>query len=310
MTAEHATITIGVPEEQMLARLAPAPDGVDLVVWTPDDPPLDRPIDLLVLPYSTSAAMLRDLAGVQVGAVQSQSLGYDGVSEVLPPGIAYCNAVGVHEGPTAELAVGLILASERGLDVMARAQPAGGWDRQWSPGLLGRSVLIIGVGGVGGAVEKRLAPFDPTITRVARSARADESGPIHSMDSLPELLPLADIVVIAVPLTTETTGLVSADFLDQLKPGALLVNVSRGAIVDTEALTERVRSGAIRAALDVIEPEPLPADHPLWTLPGVIITPHVGGNVSSMTSRIDPIVRRQIDRLRNGLPPLDVVVTN
>jgi phosphoglycerate dehydrogenase-like enzyme len=310
MTAEHATITIGVPEEQMLARLAPAPDGVDLVVWTPDDPPLDRPIDLLVLPYSTSAAMLRDLAGVQVGAVQSQSLGYDGVSEVLPPGIAYCNAVGVHEGPTAELAVGLILASERGLDVMARAQPAGGWDRQWSPGLLGRSVLIIGVGGVGGAVEKRLAPFDPTISRVARSARADESGPIHSMDSLPELLPLADIVVIAVPLTTETTGLVSADFLDQLKPGALLVNVSRGAIVDTEALTERVRSGAIRAALDVIEPEPLPADHPLWTLPGVIITPHVGGNVSSMTSRIDPIVRRQIDRLRNGLPPLDVVVTN
>jgi phosphoglycerate dehydrogenase-like enzyme len=294
----------------MLARLAPAPDGVDLVVWTPDDPPLDRRIDLLVLPYSTSATTLRDLAGVQVGAVQSQSLGYNGVSEVLPPGIAYCNAVGVHEGPTAELAVGLILASERGLDVMARAQPAGGWDRQWSPGLLGRSVLIIGVGGVGGAVEKRLAPFDPTITRVARSARADESGPIHSMDSLPELLPLADIVVIAVPLTTETTALVSADFLDRMKPGALLVNVSRGAIVDTEALTERVRSGAIRAALDVIEPEPLPADHPLWTLPGVIITPHVGGNVSSMTSRIDPIVRRQIDRLRSGLPPLDVVVTN
>jgi phosphoglycerate dehydrogenase-like enzyme len=245
-----------------------------------------------------------------VSVVQSQSLGYDGVADALPPGIAYCNAVGVHEGPTAELAVGIILSSERGLNVMARTQSSGAWDRQWYPGLIGRSVLIIGVGGVGGAIEKRLVPFDATITRVARTARADESGPIHSMDSLPELLPLADIVVLAVPLTAETTGLVSGDFLDRMKRGALLVNVSRGTIVDTAALTERVRSGQVRAALDVMDPEPLPADHPLWTLPGVVITPHVGGFVWSMTNRIDPIVRRQIDRLRNGLPPLDVVVKN
>jgi phosphoglycerate dehydrogenase-like enzyme len=310
MTGQHRTITVAVPDEQMLARLAPVPDGVELVVWTTDDSPLDRPIDLLVLPYSTSSDALPRLADSTVSVVQSQSLGYDGVTDALPPGIAYCNAVGVHEGPTAELAVGIILASERGLDVMARTQPSGAWDRQWYPGLIGRSVLIIGVGGVGGAVEKRLVPFDATITRVARTARADESGPIHSMDSLPELLPLADVVVLAVPLTTETSGLVSGDFLDRMKPGALLVNVSRGAIVDTAALTERVRSGQVRAALDVMDPEPLPADHPLWTLPGVVITPHVGGFVWSMTNRIDPIVRRQIDRLRNGLPPLDVVVTS
>jgi phosphoglycerate dehydrogenase-like enzyme len=95
-----------------------------------------------------------------------------------------------------------------------------------------------------------------------------------------------------------------------MRPGALLVNVSRGAIVDMAALTERVRSGAVRAALDVMEPEPLPADHPLWTLPGAVVTPHVGGFVSSMPARMDPIVRRQIARLRDGLPPLDVVVTN
>ncbi|QNE45575.1 hydroxyacid dehydrogenase [Glaciihabitans sp. INWT7] len=302
------TFLIAVPDAAMLDRLTPAGEGVEIIVWTTDDPPLDRPIDLLVLPYSVSAEALPRLAASRVSLVQSQALGYNGVAEVLPPGIRYANAVGVHEGPTAELAVGLILDSQRGLDVMARAQPAGLWKRDWYPGLLGSAVLIVGVGGVGAAIEKRLAPFDVDITRVARTARTDALGTIHSLGELPDLLPLADIVVIAVPLTAETTNMVDGPFLGRMKAGALLVNVSRGAIVDTDALTERTRSGAIRAAVDVIEPEPLPADHPLWKTPGVIITPHIGGNISSMPSRVDPLVREQIRRLHEHHEPLNIVV--
>ena len=304
------TLTIAVPDQAMLDRLSTTETETELVVWTTDDAPLGRPIDLLVLPYSVSPNTLPKLAGAQVSVVQSQALGYDGVAELLPAGITYCNAVGVHEGPTAELALALILSSQRGLDVAARAQPAGLWKRDWYPGLLGSSVLIIGVGGVGSAVEERLVPFDVTITRVARSERTDDHGLIHAVTDLPKLLPLADIVVIAVPLTAATTNLVSGDFLDLLAPGALLVNVSRGAIVDTDALTERARTGAIRVAIDVVEPEPLPADHPLWSIPGVLITPHLGGNISSMPSRVDPLVRQQIALLQSSRPPLNVTIQN
>ncbi|MES2093578.1 MAG: NAD(P)-dependent oxidoreductase [Actinomycetota bacterium] len=307
------TITVAVPDAAMLDRLRldrlrPVVDDVILEVWTTDDPPLDHPVDMLVLPYSVSAAALPKLAHSPVSVIQSQSLGYDSVERSLPAGLVYCNAVGVHEGPTAELAVALILESQRGLDVVARAQPSGSWARGWYPGLLGRSVLIVGVGGVGEAVAARLEPFGVTISRVARSAREDARGSIHSIADLPQLLGRADIVVLGVPLTEETTGMVDAAFLAHLKPGALLVNVSRGAIVDTDALTDAVRSGALRAALDVVEPEPLPPDHPLWILPGVIITPHIGGNISSMPSRVDPLVREQIERLLNNLEPLNIVV--
>ena len=260
------------------------------------------------MPYSASTAPLGALAHSSVSVIQSQSLGYDGVKETLPAGLAYCNAVGVHEGPTAELAVALILESQRGLDVIARAQPSGGWQRDWYPGLLGRSVLIIGVGGVGEAVAARLEPFGVSLSRVARTAREDQRGVIHSLSDLPTLLSEAHIVVLGIPLTAETTGLVDAAFLGQMKADALLVNVSRGAIVDTAAVTARVASGAIRIALDVVEPGPLPPEHPLWTLPGVIITPHLGGQVASMASRIDPLVRLQISRLRSGLSPLHIIV--
>jgi len=307
------TITVAVPDAAMLERLSPGADNnslddLRLEVWTTDDPPLGHPVDLVVLPYSVSAAALPTLADSPVSVIQSQALGYDAVAQALPAGLVYCNAVGVHEGPTAELAVALILESQRGLDVVARAQPSGSWRRDWYPGLLGRSVLIIGVGGVGGSVAARLEPFGARITRVARTAREDGRGAIRSLADLPELLAEADIVVLGIPLTPETTGMVDAAFLGRMAPGALLVNVSRGAIVDTEAMTASVAAGAIRVALDVVDPEPLPPDHPLWTLPGVIITPHLGGQVASMASRIDPLVREQISRLRNGLPPLNIVV--
>ncbi len=303
-------IVVALPETAMLRRLSPAPDDVTFIVWVPDDTPPPHRIDLLVLPYNPSPTMLAQLGSLDIGLVQSQTLGFNGVAELLPPHIPYANVVGVHEAPTGELAVALILESQRGLDLMARAQPSGSWVRDWHPGLLGCSVLIIGVGGVGQAVASRIRPFGVTLTRVARTARRDGNGDIRAMADLTELLATADIVVIAIPLTEETDGLVDARFLANMKRGSLLVNVSRGAIVDTDALTDRVESGELRAALDVTEPEPLPPEHALWRLPGVIITPHIGGNVRTMSSRVDPIVRQQIAHILAGKPPVSVVVNH
>jgi phosphoglycerate dehydrogenase-like enzyme len=297
-------ITVALPDDAMLARLRPTVDtDVDLVVWRAGDEPIGRVIDLLVIPYVVTYDALTQLAG-EVRYVQSQSLGYDGAANFVPDGVAFCNAVGVHEAPTAELALTLVLASQRGWPEVGRNQAAENWERPAYPGLIGRRVLLVGVGGIGREVEKRMAGFGATLTRVARTARND----IHSVDELPALLPDADIVIIAVPLSDETRGLVNAAFLDQLPGGALVVNVSRGPIVDTDALVERVRSGALRSALDVFDPEPLPAGHPLWSLPGSLVSPHLGGNVLSMLDRIDPLVVEQIGLLRQGLPPKHIVI--
>ena len=298
------TITVAVPDAAMRARLAPAvPNEVELVVWRPGDPELDRTIDLLVMPYTVSYESLKDLGG-RVLHVQSQSLGYDGAENFLPDELTFSNAVGVHEAPTAEMAMTLILASQRGWPDVGRNQDSQNWDRPMWPGLIGRRVLLIGVGGIGREFEARIAGFGAELTRVARTAR-DE---IHGIDELPGLLPNADIVVLAVPLNDDTRGLVNADFLDRLPAGALVVNVSRGPIVDTDALVARVRSGDVRCALDVVDPEPLPAGHPLWSLPGSLISPHLGGAVQSMNSRVDPLVIDQIDRLRRGERPRNIVI--
>lgn len=298
------TLLAAVPDAAMRDRLAPSiPPGTELVVWRPGDHPLDRMIDLLVLPYVVTYAPLASLDGA-VRHVQSQSLGYDGASEFLPAGVTFSNAVGVHEGPTAEMAMTLILASQRGWPAVGRSQVEGKWDRHMYPGLIGARLLLIGVGGIGSELEKRITGFGVELTRVARTARDG----IHSVAELPELLPHADIVVLAVPLSDETKGLVDSAFLDRLPAGALVVNVSRGPIVDTDALVDHVRSGAVRAALDVVDPEPLPDGHPLWSLPGSLISPHLGGAVRSMNTRVDPLVLHQLERLAAGEQPDHIVL--
>ncbi|HEY4269606.1 MAG TPA: 2-hydroxyacid dehydrogenase [Galbitalea sp.] len=302
------TITLALPDQEtsdrLRGRLGDRLDSaVDVVIWRAGDAPLDLPIDLLVLPYVVKYELLAGLTG-EVRYVQSQALGYDGVTDHLPAGVSFCNAVGVHEAPTAELAITLTLASQRGWPQVGRNQVAESWDRFTYPGLIGARVLLIGVGGIGREVERRLAGYEVELTRVARSARDG----IHAISELPALLPDADIVILAVPLSDETTGLVDGAFLDLLPHGALVVNVSRGRIIDTDALVEHVRSGAVRSALDVVDPEPLPAGHPLWSLPGSLISPHLGGSVQSMPSRIDPLIVRQVDRLIAGQKPDHIVI--
>ena len=301
------SVTVAVPTEEIRARLGELP-GAEVVVWDIGDAPLDRHIDLLLARYFLPAEALAGLSATAVSAVQSQSLGYDQVTDYLPAGITFCNAVGVHEASTAELALALTLASRRGFAEARDAQVRSSWEHTRQPGLQGSSVVLIGVGGVGAATARRLVPFDVTLTLVARTARETELGSVHGLDELPRILPTADIVILAVPLTPETTGLVSADLLAHLGHGALVVNVSRGGVIDTDALVDAVRTRGVMAALDVTDPEPLPPDHPLWTLPGVIITPHVGGDTGAMDRHVDRLVGEQVERLVRGETLQHVVI--
>ncbi len=246
-------------------------------------------------------ALMSRMPNLQV--VQLLTAGYDNALAHLPSGVTLCNAGGVHDASTAELAVGLILASQRGLDDFARAMPQGTWLYARREALADKRVLIVGAGGIGRALQARLEPFEAEVTLVGRTARDD----VHAVADLPALLPASDIVILAVPLDASTRGMVDTAFLARMADRALVVNVSRGPVVDTDALTEQVASGRIRAALDVTDPEPLPSGHPLWTLPGVLISPHVGGNTSAFLPRAHRLVAEQLERFARGEPIAHVV---
>lgn len=235
--------------------------------------------------------------------VQLLTAGYDNALVHLPPGVTLCNAGGVHDASTAELAVGLVIASLRGLDAFARAMPTGSWLHGRREALADKRVLVVGAGGVGQAVRRRLEPFEVEVRVVGRMPREG----VHGAAELPGLVPWADVVILAVPLTEQTRGLVDMHFLASMRTGALLVNVSRGPVVDTDALVDQVAAGRIVAAMDVTDPEPLPADHPLWGLPGVLISPHVGGNTSAFLPRARRLVADQLQRFAQSEPLAHVV---
>ncbi len=301
-------LVVSVPTEELAADLGEVPAGVELVVWPMDAAaPRDR-FDIVVPPYMSMAKVLERLEGIEVGLVQGQSIGFDGVADILPEGLTFANAASVHETSTAELAVGLAIAAQRHLDDFARDTAAGRWAPVFAQSLADRRVLLLGYGGVGKAVAARLAPFEVELTPVASRAREEDGMAVHGVDELPDLLPHAEIVIVTLPGGESTQGLVDDAFLSALPDGALLVNVGRGTIVDTDALVDHVRRGRIRAALDVTDPEPLPEGHELWGLPGVLIAPHVGGASSAMRPRVAKLVRTQIERLAAGEPPLNVVL--
>lgn len=300
------SLRLSLPDDRTLDRFTDLED-VGLVVWDfAGPPPEGAPIDLAVRPYVLQGD-LSVLDPARVRAVQTQALGYDDAVGHVPEGIAWCNAVGVHEGPTAEIAVGLLIGAQRGLDDFARAMPEGRWVRGWHHGLLGSRVMLLGYGGIGVEVHRRLEGFGVDLVRVARTARRDEHGSIHGIDELPALLPDVDAVVVAVPYGPETHHLVDDAFLAAMRSGALVVNVARGKVADTDALVRHASDGHVRVASDVWDPEPLPPDHPLWTTPGVFVSPHVGGAVTTMHDRVEALVREQVARLQAGRPLLNVV---
>jgi phosphoglycerate dehydrogenase-like enzyme len=301
-------ITIALPDQQMHDRLAQHLTEVNLIVWGVGDGAPPQHIDLAVLGYLGASNELGAFAGLDVAALQSQSLGYDGVVDLLPSGITLCNAVGVHEASTAELAVGMIISEQRGFSEHFTNQQTATWNQHEHIGVAGTTIIIVGAGGVGNQIADKLAPFEANVVRVARTGRSDARGAVQSMDALPALLAKADVVAIAVPLSHETTGLVDSEFLATMKPGALLVNVARGKVVDTDALVAAASAGHVRAALDVTDPEPLPDGHPLWSTSGITITPHIGGYTSAMHGRVDAVVREQARRLLAGESLAHVVV--
>jgi phosphoglycerate dehydrogenase-like enzyme len=286
------------------AEVEGLPDAFRYEFWDgTDDYPAD-PADAVfyVVPYMkgpvAGARPLPLMRNVEV--IQTLSAGVDHIAphlDRLPPGVRLCNARGVHEASTAELALALILASLRGIPRFVAGQQEEKWHAGFYPALADRTVLIVGYGSIGAAVEDRLTPFECDVVRVARSARTGPRGPVHAMDELPALLPGADVVVLTTPLTDQTRGLADAPFLAAMKDGALLVNMARGPVVDTKALLAETESGRLTAALDVTDPEPLPPGHPLWHAPGVLISPHVGGSTSAASP--------PGSRWRTSSPPAD-----
>ena len=221
----------------------------------------------------------------------------------LPEGVVLCNARGAHTPSTAEWVMAAVLAAQRGIPFFTREQDAGRWSFRTQHTLFGARVLIVGAGDIGRAVTRMLDGFGVTVDLVARTARDG----VHATSELPRLLPDADVVVLVVPVTPETTGMVDAAFLAAMKDDALLVNAARGVVVDTDALLAELTRGRLRAALDVTDPEPLPEGHPLWSAPGLLLTPHVGGEIPGTVERGAASVIAQLERVLAGRPLADVV---
>ncbi|MFJ2741443.1 2-hydroxyacid dehydrogenase [Streptomyces sp. NPDC087440] len=289
-----------------------AEHGLVYRVWDGEEEFPGDPADceFYVVPYMKGADVaLRPVPEMtSLRVVQTLTAGVDDVRDAVPHGVRLCNARGVHEASTAELALTLVLASLRGIPGFVDGQRQEEWRSGFYPALADRSVLIVGYGSIGAAIEDRLTPFEcARVARVARSARTTERGDVHAFTELPRLLTEADVVILSMPLTDDTAGMVDSAFLGRMKDGALLVNVARGPVVDTKALLAEVGSGRLRAALDVTDPEPLPAGHPLWHAPNTLITPHVGGSSSAFLPRAKRLIARQVSRFAAG-EALDNVV--
>lgn len=307
--------TIAFPDSELMGHVdARVPDhqhaDLRFVVWSAEhqDPTVSREsIDAIVLPYldaGPTAQMLDRLPNLKL--IQMQSTGYDLVADYVGK-VAVATASGVHAGATAELAVALTLARLRGIDDAAREMLEQKWNHTRRSSLEDRRVLLVGVGGIGREISKRLEPFGVELTRVASRGRTDAQGTVHGTDELPSLLGKAEVVILITPLSASTHHLVDAEFLAALPDGALIVNVARGKVVDTNALVAELSTGRLHAALDVVDPEPLPADHPLWTTPNTLLTPHIGGDTSAFTPRIEALLAEQLRTIQSGQPLLNLV---
>ena len=301
---------VWLPWDRPAEFLGELPKGVEVDVfdsYSPSEPESLAEVEFYVPDYMARnprvIEVIRDMPSLRV--VQTQTAGYENFLPYVPDGVTLCNAHGVHDASTTELAMTLILASYRRIPSAVRAQDRGEWlsYETYDDSLADRTVLIVGYGSIGQTLERRLTPFECEVLRVARQERPG----VAAVERLPELLPRADVVVLTTPATPETTRMVDAGLLARMKDGALLVNVSRGVVVDTDALVAELQSGRLRAALDVTDPEPLPAGHPLWSAPNLLITPHRGGASTAFSPRIASLVRDQLTRYVAGEPLANVV---
>ena len=276
--------------------------------FSPESLPLDNSdlseITIYVQPYMTRSELLEPVKRMtNLKYLQVPNAGYESAIPFLRPGITLCNARGVHNGPTAELAVGLAIASIRGFPDFVRMQDQGQWGEEKMGSLGGSKIGIIGAGSIGQTLVSYLQPYEVEISTFSRSG----SNGSLTMDKLDGLLPTFDFLFLILPLNDQSRNLIDARRLALLKDGATLINVARGAIVDSEALIVQLNSGRIRAALDVTDPEPLPANHPLWRAKNVFITPHIGGDSKAFLIRGKKFIEDQLELISQGLDPLNIV---
>jgi phosphoglycerate dehydrogenase-like enzyme len=299
-------VRVWLPEPGSVEEMGGLPDGLVADLWPGREPMPDSrdEVEVVVPPFLVDGPALAGLRRLpRLRFVQLLTAGAEAVLPYLPPGVVLCNARGAHDPSTAEWVVAAMLAQRRELPAFRDAQRAGHWGFRGTRGLAGSTVLIVGYGSIGAAVERRLAGFEVTVRRVARRPRDGVAG----VAEVPRLLPEADVVVVLVPLTAETRGMVDAGFLAAMPDGALLVNAARGGIVDTAALLAELTAGRLVAALDVTDPEPLPEGHPLWSAPGLLLTPHVAGATPLARPRAYAVLREQLQRYVSGEPLQNVV---
>lgn len=284
VTANALEVAAGlVPDTVDLRRL---PDGRDEAVF--------------LLPDWADRETLRALPGLErLRVVQTLSAGTDWIEASVPGWATLCNARGARDAAVAEWVVGALLGDAYGQFAAARTRR---WSNALPRELQGATVVIVGHGSIGREVERHLEPFGVTVIGVARHARVG----VHPVAELPALVGQADAVVLLAPITPETDGLVDAALLARMRDGALLVNAGRGRVVDTDALVAELESGRLRAVLDVVDPEPLPDDHPLWDL-ALAITPHNAGDTPAADERAVRLGAEQLVRYARGEPLLNVV---
>ncbi|MEP6695743.1 MAG: 2-hydroxyacid dehydrogenase [Pseudonocardiales bacterium] len=297
-----------LPHPEGINLLGDLPDGVDLYFWDGEgDPPESATeTEFWVPPFLATDSLVHVMDRMRsLAVVQLLSAGADAWAGRVLSDVTLCDARGVHDSSTSEWAATAILAALREFPRFAVAQAAGRWETRGTDELAGKTVVVVGSGSIGAALCRRLEPFGVDLVRVARRGRDG----VHPVEELPALLAGADVVVLLVPLTEATRGMVDAAFLARMHDGALLVNAARGPVVDTDALVAELAVGRLSAALDVTDPEPLPPGHPLWTVPGLLLTPHVAGSVRGLLPRAYALVTRQVWRYAEG-EPLDNVVAD
>jgi phosphoglycerate dehydrogenase-like enzyme len=297
-------VNLWIPDRADRDAVGDLPEGVTLNLIPHEGAPRALLDAEFLVPGSDNPSVLELLDRMRgLRVIQALSAGVDWVLPAVPPEVTLCDASGTRDVAVAEWVLAAILASTKRLSESRDSQRAHDWEWREPGELAGKKALILGYGSIGAAVEACLAPFEVETIRVARHARPG----VHSVQELGLLLGFADIVVVLLPLTQATEGLLGRELLGRLRPGALLVNAARGPIVDSGALVELLQAQRIRAALDVTDPEPLPADHPLWDAPGVLITPHFAGDTKGAERHAFALVGEQVRRYVRGESLVNIV---
>jgi phosphoglycerate dehydrogenase-like enzyme len=294
-----------VPYDEGVAALRQVP-GLNPVRYDPDGPLPDEAAtaQVLVPPFLASAQVVRLVERLpDLRLVQLLTAGAENWIGRLPAHVALSDCRGAHGGATAEWIVAVLLAVYRELPGFVRSQDERRWDQHFTQELAGKRALLVGAGDLAENTARRLAPFEVSTTLVGRRPRDG----VHGIDEVHDLLPGHDVTVLMVPQTDQTRHLVDARFLAAMPDGAVLVNAARGPVVDTDALVAELQAGRLRAALDVTDPEPLPAGHPLWSAPGLLLTPHVGGSVPGGMRRAFAVVAEQLAAYARGDEPPNLV---